>query len=285
MPASRVKVLALWLAICCGLPLTARAQQFRIYTKVYNESQLQSGQKPSIQGRSLSLFHAGKTYDLIQASDTDDSSEVTIFEPAAERFTILHTSRNLATTLSFQELDQIVDRANADAEKFLLRPKDPSDAAWDARHAFFEFQVRPNFKLDFQPKQERLSLTSPQLIYDIRVAEAKSKEDVTTYLRYADRIAQLNFVLRSQAILPGPRLAVNEALRKRQLLPVEVTLRAAIGRGVQLRAVHEFRWPLDTTDRQLIHQWESQLAAPEVRHVPFHEFHAEMVAEKPRKRS
>jgi hypothetical protein len=280
MRASRWKAVLSSLVICLGLPLTAAAQQFRIYTKVYDETQVEPGQKPSIAVRSLSLFHAGKTFDYIDAT-----GEVTIFEPAAERFTILHTSRMLATTLTFQELDELLGRAVTQAETFVQLPKDDKDPAWETRRDLIKFQLHPEFQQTYLPKQQRLTFASPQFTYDIRVAPAKSPEDLTTYLRYADRVAQLNYVLHSQAFLPIPRLVVNEGLRQKKVLPLEVTLRAEIGRGVQLRAVHQFTWPLDTTDRQLIHKWETLLNSPEMRRVPFEEFHQELLAEKPRKRS
>ncbi|MCA9068133.1 MAG: hypothetical protein KDA84_04385, partial [Planctomycetaceae bacterium] len=76
------------------------AQDFRIYTRVYDAGAAQNV-RPAVIGSSLSLFHSGKVYDHVE---NEQESEVIIFEPAHQRFTILSTSRSMATTVHFDEI-------------------------------------------------------------------------------------------------------------------------------------------------------------------------------------
>src|SRR5687767_2243382 len=95
------KSLGLIALVLCVLPSRySMAQEFRIYTKVYDAGAAQNV-RPSVIGSSLSLFHAGKVYDHVE---NQHESEVIIFEPAHQRFTILSTSRSLATTVHFDEI-------------------------------------------------------------------------------------------------------------------------------------------------------------------------------------
>src|SRR5207253_3265350 len=52
--------------------------------------------------------------------------------------------------------------------------------------------------------------------------------------------ARLNFLRHPQALCPEPRLALNEALRMRQMLPHNVTLHTSLKSGLHLRANHRF---------------------------------------------
>ncbi len=61
------------------------AQELRIYTRIHDLSTA-AGQKFPDQC-SLMLFHAGKVYDYIEPAQ-----EVTVFEPALRRFTILNAN-------------------------------------------------------------------------------------------------------------------------------------------------------------------------------------------------
>ncbi|MGH7199902.1 MAG: hypothetical protein ACREJB_04815, partial [Planctomycetaceae bacterium] len=76
----RILPIAAAAVVLSAVPLAA--QEFRIYTRVYDAST--TGEEPAVVTRSLSLFHAGKVYDYI-----DTLGEVTVFEPAQDRVHIL----------------------------------------------------------------------------------------------------------------------------------------------------------------------------------------------------
>lgn len=257
---------------CWGLTSAVQAQDFKIYTPVFDmkaaETSPRAGQRPQrpIVARSLSYFHAGKAYDYIEAAE-----EVLIYEPHAERFTVLDNARGMATAVSFEELEQMVLEAETNARNHIhssqLKDTEPS-----ARLDMIEFQLQPSFQERFDRQNGSLVLQSPLMTYHVKCVKSDSPERVQFYLKYCDWMARLNFVLHPQSPLPGPRLTLNESLRKKGVMPENVTLQAAIGGGINLKAEHSITWKLDAIDRERIHQWQVQLEGREIQHVPFRKF-------------
>ena len=259
-------LVALALAV---LPLRfSAAQEFRIYTKVYDAGAAQNI-RPSVIGNSLSLFHAGKVYDHVE---NQHESEVIIFEPAHQRFTILSTSRSLATTVHFDEIKHKLKLARNVTETHvgtLLAQKPP--AAKDTVQKV-RFPIEPAFKTTIDPEGSSLQCESDHLSYRVRLAEVEEPKTSEVYLNYADWTARLNYVLHPHALFPEPRLALNGILRSTGKMPVEVELVSSIGMPIHLRAEHQIHWKLDATDRALIHEWESLLKSSQTRHVTFQEY-------------
>lgn len=287
---SRLALAASFFLGLCGTAATGLAQEFRVYSRVIDESPVPAtSSKGSKAGsrtieRSLSYFHAGKAYGSIEST-----GEVTVFEPSADRFTIINSSRMVAVTLTLAEIERQVNEARQEAERWLLDPRDPSAthsmAELGKTRALIEFQLRPVFAEHYDSEQQRLTLKSPQMTYDVRCATVESPGITAGYLRYTDWTAQLNYVVHPHALLPGPRLALNSMLRQRGLIPTEVSLRADVGRELRLRAEHQIQWQLNRQDRQMIHQWETLLNSPELRKVPLEDFQRELVAQRTRSRS
>ncbi len=249
----------------CGQAL---AQEFRIYTRVYDAGTAQNG-RPAMIGSSLSLFHAGKVYDHVE---NEQESEVIIFEPAHQRFTILSTSRGLATTAHFDEIKRKLKLArNVTTEhiKGLLRRQPPASEEVVAK---LRFPIDPQFRESFDPAKHQLVCSSPYLTYTVQCAKVEEPKTAEFYLNYADWIARLNYVMHPQALYPKSRLALNEHLRARRQMPVQVDLEASIGMPIHLRAEHQIHWKLDATDRSLIHEWESLLRSDTTRQVTFQEY-------------
>jgi hypothetical protein len=90
-------------------------------------------------------------------------------------------------------------------------------------------------------------------------------------------MAQFNSVLHPQSLLPGPRMKLNQELRNKGLLPSTVELQANTDPPIHMQAQHNWTWNLQTTDRQMIDEWERQLQNPEIRIVPFLQFQQEML--------
>ena len=257
---------------CWGLTSAVQAQDFKIYTPVFDmqaaESSPRAGQRPQhpIVARSLSYFHAGKAYDYIEAAE-----EVLIYEPHAERFTVLDNTRGMATTVAFEELEQMVLEAESNGRNHVhsarLKNAEPS-----ARLDMIEFQLQPSFQERFDRQNNSLVLQSPLMTYQVKCVKSESPERVQFYLKYCDWMARLNFVLHPQSPLPGPRLTLNESLRKKGVMPENVTLQAAIGGGINLKAEHSITWKLDAIDRERIHQWQVQLEGQQIQHVDFRKF-------------
>ncbi len=262
-------MLAVLLMVCLGR--TAGAQEFRVYTQVYDEADTakrsRDGGPPPIVTRSLSMFHAGKVYDYIEPV-----GEVTVFEPARRRFTILSTSREMTTTVEFDELKHLLKMARLETEKYLTQLDLQATKASQKAARSLRFQLAPRFQEQYDLDKKRLTLLSPYFRYDVGFAAARSNQIADEYLRYADWIARLNYVLHPRALFPEPRLALNRSLRRLGMIPVEVELHADVAGGVHLRAQHQIHWELNSKDRSLIHRWETMLRSKQSRRVTFHEY-------------
>ena len=262
---------------------TVFGQEFRVYTAVYDISGSvpKLSEKPEPMFRSLTLFHAGKVYDFISAI-----GEVTIFEPAHRRFTILSTSRKLSTTVDEDEINHILQSVDEVVKDRITELKRKNESQYLSLQAALQFQLDPNFEETYAKDVKQLTLKSPNLQYVVQCAGTKSQEavtseNVTAYLRYTDWICRLNYVLNPGALLPQPRLALNESLRHRNLMPTQVVLKADAGAQLNLRAEHKIQWELIEVDRIMIDGWETMLRSKKTRNVPFRRYQEIILAGKP----
>ena len=272
--------LSVFLIACSGIASTARAQDFKVYTPVFDlkaaETSPRAGQRPQtpIVARSLTYFHAGKAYDYIESEE-----EVLIYEPNAKRFTILHNTRSMATTISFDELEIMVQDAESKAQRYVKAAREKGNEQ-TAQLEMIDFQLQPTFKEVFDRQHNTLVLKSPYMNYLVKGKTIEPPERVQFYLKYCDWMARLNYVLHPHAPLPGPRLTLNGSLKKFDIMPVEVTLQAGIGGGINLKAEHTIDWQLDSHDRDRIHQWQTQLSSDEIQQVPFNRFREVKLADQ-----
>lgn len=232
----------------------ASAQDFRVYTRIYDGRTPAHGGKRSVapRTRTTTLFHAAKVYDSV-----DDLNQMTIFEPAHERFVMVDGSRRLATVVPFSFIEDRIHRAEQQAEQKLSELR-ASGRPQETRLAEqLQFQLHPVFQESFSDEQRSLRLLGRPIAYSLRCAPAESNERLNAYLEYADWAARLNFVLYPNAQFPAPRLEVNNALRRRRLLPVEVALEVLTPNGQHKTAEHQYTWKLDAEDRNRIHHWET----------------------------
>ncbi len=254
----------------------AAAQDFRVYTRVYDAGTAQNV-RPTVIGSSLSLFHAGKVYDHVE---NELESEVIIFEPAHQRFTILSTSRSMATTVHFDEIKRKLKLARNTTTEHLngLMAKQPPVPAEIIQKV--QFPIDPHFQSAFDKATNSLTCASKHLNYRARCAEVEEPKTAQVYLNYADWIARLNYVLYPQALFPEPRLKLNGLLKEQGKIPVEVELQSNIGMPIHLRAEHQIYWKLDATDRGLIHEWETLLKSDHTRQVTFQEYQRSLLVGK-----
>ncbi|MCA9116628.1 MAG: hypothetical protein KDA79_16220 [Planctomycetaceae bacterium] len=257
----------LFLTLFCT---AAEAQDFRIYTRLYDHSMTPAADQPReripVASRSLTLFHAGKVYDWIS-----EIGEVIIFDPSHRRFLILNTSRKISTTVEFEQLRQMLKIASEVARERVDELRNDSNGLTEAAAAI-EFQLTPQFAEKIEGDGQRLSLTSGFLQYRAQCAKAPEPEIGAAYYDYADWMCRLNYVLHPQTLLPGPRLMLNQSLRQQGLLPTDVELRTEFEPRLHFEAEHTIHWKLDTSDRSLIHLWESRLRSDDVRQLSFRDY-------------
>lgn len=265
-----------WLLVSTAV---AQAQDFRVYTQIFDArapaAAAPKNPRPQLVGRSTSIFHAGKVYDSL------DAGKMTIFEPAHEQFVIVDGPRRMMTVIPFEYIENRLFQVGKGTEKKIVELREKNTAEANQLGDLLQFQLTPAFKKQtYDDKRHLLKMGSPLLSYEVKCAAHDSPEIVVVYLNFTDWMARLNCLVNEKSLLPGPRMALNEVLRRREVLPVEVTLHSSHQNGLHLRAEHRFDWKLDTTDRKAIHYWEELMTARDIKHVAPKEFFKTSAPEK-----
>ena len=254
-PVSGLAGIALLLACAAA----AQCQDFRVSTRIYDlRAAPQEGKKGPRRAQVQhceSLFHAGKVYDY-----NDGGSQVTIFEPAQERFLVIDSANRTATRVSFDYIEQRLHQARARRAAEL--PKAAKEAA-----GFLDFELHPKFQEKFEKERLTLTLDSPFVSYKVKCSPPPSPQLLDAYLNYADWAARLNYVAYRTFSLPDPRLDVNGRLQKKGFLPVDVELEVKLESGPHMQAEHKFIWALDKDNRTAISYWDKMSTAGDVKLV------------------
>ena len=249
---------------CCAFFSTASfGQGLRISTHVYDI------EKAAVPGKmvssSLSLCHNGRVYDYVDAAD-----EVVIFDPVERRFTILNKSRGLSTSLTFDEIRHKMNSLEPRTTKYIQELRAAGTTSSARAADAIDFQLHPVFEQSFDPMKETLVLTSSTLTYRVETRKWDEADQVERYLAYADWTARLNFILHPNSLLPEPRIALNEALRKlKDRMPISVELDLRPNDTLHLRAAHQLTSNLSADDHQRIENWESDLQSKDIETVAF----------------
>lgn len=261
-----------WVFILCTAGLVPgtfhrhlQGQEFSIYTQVFREGDEKNDRQLAC--RSHTLLHANRGYDYIA-----ELGQVTITDFGSKKITVLHGSRKIATTFSFDELQRQIDHANDQAELFLEKPVRQVGYNTELATEFIRFQLHPEFEETFDPAKKRLTLKSDVMTYEAICAPPPGVNALETYLKFTDWTAKVNYVLVPLSMLPEPRMKLNEALRSHEVLPIQVLLTMHIGRGVKLKAEHQYQWELEKVERQMIHDWDARLENPATKQVTLKEF-------------
>lgn len=267
-------IFGLILAIVAGLNSTvlssrASAQQFRVYTEVSIPPQ--NPEPGKMQGevvaRSLTIFHAGRVFDWLKTA-----GEVTIFEPAHQRFVIFNGRKLIKTTIDFKEIDRMLASARDETSNHAERLLNRNDKEAETIATSLQFQLNPKFKHTFQQNSLLLDLDSPKLEYHVNCGTTPIPEAVDAYMHYADWTAKLNHVMHPRSLYPAPRMKLNESLRQHKVLPVKVQLRVDFDQPMHLQADHRFAWQLEKIDRQSIQHWESKVGDPAFENLTFRDY-------------
>ncbi len=162
--------------------------------------------------------------------------------------------------MPFDYIDQRLHQARARREEELTKAS--QEAA-----GFLDFELHPKFKETFDKERSLLVLDSPFVTYTVKCSPAPSPQLFEAYLNYADWAARLNYVAYRTSSLPDPRLEVNERLRKKAFLPVNVELQVNLENGTHMQAEHKFIWSLDKDNRTAVSHWDKMSTAGDVKVV------------------
>jgi hypothetical protein len=240
------------------------AQDFHVETTLYALGRAE----PKELMRSVTLFHAGKTYDFIP-----NMGELIIFDPAHGQFTLVSTRQKRMTEVHIDEINRmlaIARRALNDHLQVLQAEPQPNQSAIEQ----ILFQFNPTFEKSVVQTTagQQIELKSKFFDYQVLGATAPTPTHAFVYLNYADWVVRLNYVLQPGGILPDQRLALDAALRDAKLVPVDVNFRIAGGESPAIRAMHHIYWELNERDRELVRQWDNLLAGGELKKVPFKDY-------------
>lgn len=271
----RVAVAGLALFALLAVGTIAVAQDFRVFTRV---DDVTNPAEPVSISHSTTLFHAGRVYDYV-----GQVAELVVIDFPNRNVTLLDIERRVSTTVDFDEINHVLKRSRQETLDYadqLAREPGQQRAAAELR-----FQLDPKFEVVFDKARSVVDLRSDHLAYTVNgAADGDRVEQVRAYLRYADWASRLNHVINPRAPYPAARMAVNDALRERDLLPVEVSLEIRGDAGAQrFRAVHRAHWQLDSTDRRRIHHWKTLLDDDsDTRRVTLLEYQRTMLTAKSR---
>lgn len=258
------------LVVCAAAILvsaaTTSAQEFRVFTKVYDTA---SPEGPTVPvSTSTTMFHAGRVYDYVSPA-----GELVVLDLANRKVTLFDTKRRVSTTVDFDEIVHLLKRSREETLEYLdeleLEPGGKESTA------LLRFHLDPTFEESYDAEKQRLTLSSDHLVYRATCTELDEPEHLDAYLRYADWAARLNHVVHPHSPFPAARLRLDDALRERGRLPVQVELeRRAAGEAPRtLKAVHLIHWNLNPTDRRKIHYWSTLLRDEKsTRNVGFREY-------------
>lgn len=252
------------------------AQGLRISTQVFDLDKKAPAEQ--MVSSSLTLCHNGRMYDYVDAAD-----EVVIFDPVERKFTILNNARGLTTTLTFDEIRHKMDSIEPRTTAYIEELKAQGGPSAIRMADSIEFQMKPQFEQSFDATTQTLVLSSPVLTYRVQTNKWNEADQVERYLIYADWTARLNFILHPGSLLPGPRLALNEALRNlKDRMPTSVELDLRPGDTRHLRASHKLTRSLSEDDHRRIAKWDNDLKSKGIRSVPFLSYQQAVLVSKSR---
>jgi hypothetical protein len=220
---------------------------FRIETKIY----VGDGEQPV--SETTTLFLNGVAYDILKSP-----AQTAVFrKPSGDksgRFILLNATLGVRTELSTDQLAGAMDKLRT----------------WAGRQAdpFLKFAAEPQFEESFVPESGKLKLASHVETYRVETSRAAHPQAVAEYREFLDWYARLNTLL-SAGPPPEPRLRLNEALERQNVIPLKVELTRA-GDKAPLRAEHNFVWRLSREDLERIDGIRTSLAS--YRHVSNEDF-------------
>jgi hypothetical protein len=220
----------------------APAENFRIETKIFTSDVDDKKAQPV--SETTTLFFDGAVYDFIK-----EPAQVAVFRKSQGgkpgRFILLDPQHRIKTELSTTQLTG----AMAKLRKWAGQQTDP----------VLQFAADPKFKESFEQDKGELILASHLESYTVTTTPADNPQALVEYREFLDWYAQLNTLL-GAGPPPEPRLRLNEALQRYQVLPLKVELTRA-GEKEPLRAEHSFTWRLSREDADKIDKVRASLAS------------------------
>lgn len=228
-----------WLAMLIAFPLPATAEDFRIETKVY------AGKAKAPVSENITLFQAGYVYDYLS-----EPERIAVFDQPHGRFILLDPEHKM--------------KAEVKTDKVLEFASRLKDLVGKNSSAFMKFAADPEFETSFSEGGE-LTMESKFITYQMKTEPAQTPQAADQYRDFSDWYARFNAMTNPGSTPPFARLAVNEQLAERGLVPTEVQLTinaqtSLAARAVTMRSEHHYSWRLLQRDIERIAETANQLA-------------------------
>jgi hypothetical protein len=215
------------------------AEGFRIETKIY------FGDEEKPQSETTTLFLDGVVYDFLAApAQTAVFRKPTGSKPG--QFTLLDPQQRIQTKLSTDQLMRAMEKLSS----WAAQQEDP----------FLQFAAAPKFEESYESEGSRLVLAHHLETYSATTSPADNLQALAEYREFLDWYTRLNSLLSADHFPPEPRLRLNEALARHQVVPVKIELTRA-GISEPLRAEHKFIWRLSRADLERIDEVRASLAS------------------------
>jgi hypothetical protein len=227
--------------LAIGLAMNAnplRADGFRIETKIF------VGDEEEPISQTTTLFLEGAVYDFLE-----QPAQIAVFRHPTGgkpgRFILLAPDERIQTEITTDQLAGAMTKLRT----WAARQNDP----------FLKFAADPQFKESFEPENGRLVLASHLENYNVTTTRPEHAQWLSEYREFLDWYTQLNTLV-TAGPPPEPRLRLNEALARHEVVPVNVELKRA-GEKEPLRAEHKFTWRLSRKDHDRIEDVRASLAS------------------------
>jgi hypothetical protein len=229
-----------------ALPLTlvalsdvqAVGQEFRIETEVY------VGDEAKPVSHTVTLFEKSAVYEFI-----DNPNQIIVYRTNAEgreaQFILLNPDTQRRTDIEVGRVEKLMEKLT----RWAAEQKDPS----------LQFAAAPSFDEKFDDQGQHLTLSSPQWTYRVATFKAEDSEALARYHDFTNRFTELNAMLHNSPP-PGPRKALNKALEKRGVVPVEIQRVTGGDEDNAVKATHLFSWRLSREDRARLDEAQAFLA-------------------------
>ena len=231
------RLLSLVLALTVVFCAAATAQELRVETDVF------VGDSTESIAHTVTMLQSGTFFDF-----TENPNRVAVFRrPVGDRpgrFILIDPASGTRTEVTTDKIQGLMTKLGAWAGG----QEDP----------LLKFAAAPEFEEAFDTETGVLTLSSELWNYRVATIPSEGPTALARYREFVDWYSRLNTMLYG-TLPPGPRLALNEALEKHGVLPVEIH-RDVQSESQPVRATHLFTWRLSRTDRDRLDEARRQLA-------------------------
>jgi hypothetical protein len=214
----------------------AFAEGFRIETKIFQ------GEEKEPASKTTTLFQDGAVYDFLEKPQQTALFRKAVGQRPA-RFIIMNDGQQIQTEVPTDRLAS----TRKDLREYATQKPDP----------FLQFSANPRFDETFDRETGKLILASPLQTYTVETAPTQHQDLLGAYREYLDWYSQLNALMVSK-IPPEPRLKLNAALARHNVVPTKVELKR--GGEDPIRAEHDFTWRLSKKDMERVEEVHNALS-------------------------